>query len=167
MGESPTTRVRLNLKPYDTDGDLVNDSAWVAMAAEESKALGDTAEDEDADPIDIGKDMWYYSFDPFKTGADEFMVSQGGMINQPAVCKDETEEFCTGGVGEFYDIQLDDRGYEYYLTEISRRFALTTNSVSAGGQLRERPVCHADLQAGHHQPGRSRGHHAAPDDHPG
>ena len=58
------------------------------MAAEESKALGDTAEDEEADPVDIGKDMWYYSFDPFKTGADEFMVSQGGMINQPAVCKD-------------------------------------------------------------------------------
>ena len=43
--------------------------------------------DEDADPIDIGKDIWYYSFDPFKTGADEFMVSQGGMLNQPAVCK--------------------------------------------------------------------------------
>ena len=38
------------------------------------------------DPIDIGKDMWYYSFDPFKTGADEFMVEQGGMINQPSSC---------------------------------------------------------------------------------
>ncbi len=130
-GRVASTRVRLNLKPYDTDVDGVNDSAWVVMAAEETKALGDTAEDEESDPIDIGKDMWYYSFDPFKTGTEEFMVSQGGMINQPAVCKDDTEEFCTGGVDEFYDIQLDDRGFEYYLTEISRRFALTTNSVSA------------------------------------
>ncbi len=137
-GRVASTRVRLNLKPYtpadavDLDGDgVVEKSAWIVMAAEESKALGDTAEDEDADPVDIGKDMWYYSFDPFKSGPDHFMVSQGGMINQPAVCKDDTDEFCTGGVGEFYDIQVDDRGYEYYLTEISRRFALTTNSVSA------------------------------------
>ena len=53
------------------------------------------------------------------------------MLNQPAVCKDDLDEFCTDGVDEFYDIQVDDRGYEYYLTEISRRFALTTNSVKA------------------------------------
>ena len=135
-GRVAATRVRMNLKPYtttvDADADGVLDkSAWIVMAAEESKALGDTAEDDESDPVDIGKDIWYYSFDPFKTGVDEFMVSQGGMLNQPAVCKDIGDEFCTGGVDEFYDIQLDDRGYEYYLTEISRRFALTTNSVSA------------------------------------
>ncbi len=126
-GRVASTRVRMNLKPYTLlDG---TKSAWIIMAAEESKGLGDTAEDEDADPIDIGKDIWYYSFDPFKTGADEFMVEQGGLLNQPAVCKDIDDEFCTGGVDEFYDIQLDDRGFEYYLTEIARRFALTTNSV--------------------------------------
>jgi hypothetical protein len=135
-GRVASTRVRMNLKPYtltvdaDLDG-VLDKSAWIVMAAEESKALGDTAEDEDADPIDIGKDIWYYSFDPFKTGADEIMVQQGGMLNQPAVCKDELDEFCTGGVDEFYDIQVDDRGYEFYLTEIARRFALTTNSVKA------------------------------------
>ena len=102
--------------------------------------------------------MWYYSFDPFKTGADEFMVSQGGMINQPAVCKDVEDEFCTGGVDAFYYIQVDGRGFEYYLTEISRRFALTTNSVKAAVDFGKRPVSHADLQAGHHQPGRSGGY---------
>ncbi|NTV38310.1 MAG: hypothetical protein HGA82_03930, partial [Anaerolineales bacterium] len=102
-GRVASTRVRLNLKPYTlADG---TKSAWLVMAAEESKALGDTAEDEDADPIDIGKDIWYYSFDPFKTGADEIMVQQGGMINQPAVCKDDTDNFCTAGVDDFYDIQ--------------------------------------------------------------
>lgn len=127
-GRVASTRVRLNLKPYDTDADGVNDSAWVVMAAEETKALGDTAETDEDDPIDIGKEMWYYSFDPFQ---DHFMVNQGGMINQPAVCKDDTDAFCTEGVGELYEIQYDDRGYPYYLTEISRRFALTTNSVNA------------------------------------
>lgn len=129
-GRLASTRVRLNLKPYTrADG---TGSAWVVMAAEETKALGDTAEDDEDDPIDIGKEMWYYSFDPFE---DHFMVNQGGMINQPAVCKDELDEFCTDGVGEFYDIQLDVRSetesYPFYLTEISRRFALTTNSVKA------------------------------------
>jgi hypothetical protein len=135
-GRVASTRVRMNLKPYTLTVDLNNDgvldkSAWIVMAAEESKALGDTAVDEDADPVDIGKDIWYYSFDPFKTGPDEIMMQQGGLLNQPAVCKDDTDAFCTGGVDEFYDIQVDDRGYEYYLTEISRRFALTTNSVKA------------------------------------
>ena len=125
-GRVASTRVRLNLKPYTLADETK--SAWVVMAAEESKALGDTAVDEDSEPIDIGKEMWYYSFDPFQ---DHFMVNQGGMINQPAVCKDTDDDFCTNGVGEFYDIQLDGRGYDYYLTEISRRFALTTNSVSA------------------------------------
>ena len=50
------------------------------------------------------------------------MVNQGGMINQPAVDRE---------TGEFFEIQTDDRGYEYYLTEIARRFAVTTNSVKA------------------------------------
>ena len=145
-GRVASTRVRLNLKPYtpsdaiDVDGDgVVEKSAWVVMAAEETKAMGDVLVDPidlESDPIDIGKDMWYYSFDMF----DHPIIDQGGMINQPAECKDEEELFCTNGVGEFYDIQqynlnegLDNETYigDYYLTEIARRFALTTNSVSA------------------------------------
>lgn len=145
-GRVASTRVRLNLKPYtpadavDVDGDgVIEKSAWVIMAAEETKAMGDVLVDPsdlESDPIDIGKDMWYYSFDMF----DHPIIDQGGMINQPAVCKDEDDLYCTGGVGEFYDIQeynlnegLANETYigDYYLTEISRRFALTTNSVSA------------------------------------
>ncbi|MBE0686417.1 MAG: hypothetical protein IH585_10485 [Anaerolineaceae bacterium] len=125
-GRVASTRVRLNLKPYDSDGDEVNDSAWVVMAAEETKALGDIctveseAEDE-CDPIDIGKDIWYYSFDMF----DHVLVDQGGMLNQPAL--DRTLEEPT-----FFPVQTDLlNGGEFYLTEIARRFALTTNSVSA------------------------------------
>lgn len=133
-GRIASTRTRWNLKPYTkADG---TKSAWVVMAYEETKALGDicadgTIDDNDqsdkCDPIDIGKDVWYHSFDMFTPD----QVAQGGMLNQPAVCKDELDPYCTGGVGEFYDVQTDAlNGGEYYLTEIARRFALTTNSVN-------------------------------------
>ncbi len=131
-GQVASTRVRLNLKPYtpagavDTDLDgVVDRSAWLIMAYEETKALGDMVDEVTLDPIDIGKDVWYHSFDMF----NHDYVNQGGMLNQPALCKDDEEDFCTGGVGEFYDIQTDEFLNEFYLTEIARRFALTTNSV--------------------------------------
>lgn len=139
-GRVASTRVRLNLKPYtpadafDADGDgEVDKSAWVVMAAEETKALGDILIDpygnETTDPIDIGKDMWYYSFDMF----DHIMIDQGGMLNQPAVCSPWTvgaDYECTPN--EFFPVQIDPlNGGDYYLTEIARRFALTTNSVQA------------------------------------
>ncbi len=56
------------------------------MAAEETKALGDILIDPygnpTEDPIDIGKDVWYYTFDMF----DHIMIDQGGILNQPAIC---------------------------------------------------------------------------------
>ncbi len=161
-GRVASTRVRMNLKPYTPGGRHGTRAPGSSWRPKSPRRLGDTAEDEDADPIDIGKDMWYYSFDPFKTGADEFMVN-AGRLAQPAR-RLQGRDGCVlhRGVDEFYDIQVDDRGFEYYLTEIARRFALTTNSVNGSCQLRERPVCHADLQAGHHQPGRPGRHHAAP-----
>jgi hypothetical protein len=132
-GRVASTRVRLNLKPYTkADG---TPSGWVVMAAEETKALGDIVIDDDDTPIDIGKDVWYYSFDmaaPYTPDANLHLVEQGGMLNQPAVCRDDTELFCTNGADNFYDVQVDEHnGGEYYLTEIARRFALTTNSVQA------------------------------------
>jgi len=139
-GRVASTRVRLNLKPYtpvgavDTDGDgVVERSAWVIMAAEETKALGDQLVDPygntTEDPIDIGKDVWYYSFDMF----DHPIVDQGGMLNQPATCSPWTVGAtyeCTPY--EFFPVQIDPLNLgEFYLTEIARRFALTTNSVQA------------------------------------
>ncbi len=51
------------------------DSSWVILGAEESKALGEGAPDEtgggqpdEEEPIDIGKNMWYYSFDMLQPG---------------------------------------------------------------------------------------------------
>jgi hypothetical protein len=141
-GRVAATRVRLNLKPYtpvndnetpeDPSDDFDEKSAWVIMAAEETKALGDVLIDPlgnpAEEPIDIGKDMWYYSFDMF----DHVLVDQGGMLNQPAVCNPYTvgaDYDCTEY--EMFPVQIDPlNGGEYYLTEIARRFALTTNSVS-------------------------------------
>ena len=108
IGRVASTRVRMAIKPYtppdaaDLDGDgVVESSAWLSLAAEETKALGITVPEVDGveyDPIDIGKDVFYYSFDYAKpynlhvnTALDAvddsaYVVQQGGMINQPAQC---------------------------------------------------------------------------------
>jgi hypothetical protein len=158
IGRVGSSRVRMALKPYtppgapDHDGDGVPDaSAWLSLAAEETKALGITAmvDGTEYDPIDIGKDMFYYSFDfakPYNlhvnteldaTDDSAYIVQQGGMLNQPARCSpwfatttDTNPDATCPADGEFFDIQEDPiTGYEYYLTEISRRFALTLNNI--------------------------------------
>ena len=64
------------------------------------------------------------------------MIDQGGMLNQPATCSPWTvgaDYDCTDWMNEFFPVQTDPlNGGEYYLTEIARRFALTTNSVQRG-----------------------------------
>ncbi|MCB8984251.1 MAG: hypothetical protein H6659_10535 [Ardenticatenaceae bacterium] len=158
IGRVASTRVRMALKPYspvdavDMDGDgTVEKSAWLSLAAEETKALGITVEEsEEYDPVDIGKDVFYYSFDfakPYNLhmnttlDADDpspYVVQQGGMLNQPAKCSpyfittDQTHpDISCPGPGEFYDTEFDPiTGYEYYLTEIARRFALTSNNIA-------------------------------------
>ncbi len=138
-GRVAATRVRLNLKPYtpagavDLDGDgVVEKSAWVVMAAEETKAMGDLLVDylgvPTEDPLDIGKDIWFYSFDMFAHP----IADQGGILNQPATCSPwtvGTTVDCTDY--EFFPVQIDPlNDGEFYLTEIARRFALTTNPVN-------------------------------------
>ncbi len=113
-GRTGASRTRLNLKPYTRlDGTT---SAWVVMAYEETKGLGYTEDEEnDIDPIDIGKNVWYHSFDMFAPD----LVAQGGMLNQPEIDRE---------TGVFYPLELDEFGYEFYRTEIARRFALTTQT---------------------------------------
>ena len=138
VGRVSASRVRMNLKPYTRPDN--SKGAWIVMAAEETKAMGDVLIDPYGNPtdspLDIGKDVWYHSFDPFKAGADEYMVAQGGMINQPSSCSPWTvypdPESQTCEPYEFFPMQTDPlNGAPFYLTEIARRFALTTNSVSA------------------------------------
>jgi len=159
IGRVASTRVRMALKPYapadavDFDGDgLYEKSAWLNLAAEETKALGITAviDNTEYDPVDIGKNVYYYSFDfakPYNLNINTaldvddpspYVVQQGGMLNQPAKCSpyfittDQTNpEISCPEPGAFYDTEIDPiTGYEYYLTEIARRFALTLNNIA-------------------------------------
>jgi hypothetical protein len=111
QGRVGASRPRVNVQPYDYDGDGAYDSAWVIMGAEESKALGEgTIGDELVEPDDIGKNMWYYSFDLLHPE----VVQQGGMLNQPAVDPE---------TGAFFELLEDDFGNPFYETEIARRFS--------------------------------------------
>ncbi len=157
IGRVGSSRVRMVIKPYtppgspDHDGDGIPDaSAWLSFGAEETKALGITDYDGTYDPIDIGKDMFYYSFDYAKpynlhvnttldaVDSSPYVVQQGGMLNQPAKCSpwfvtttDTNPDATCPADGEFFDIQQDPiTGYDYYLTEISRRFAMTLNNIA-------------------------------------
>jgi len=96
-GNTASTRPRLGLHGYSTDGDVregapVN-SAWFYMAYEENKGLGDDVCDDgdctdeetsELDKRDMGKNVWYHTFDMFTPE----LVSQGLMLNQPAVYYD-------------------------------------------------------------------------------
>lgn len=115
------TRPRTSLQGYDSDGDGATDSAWVIIAAEESKGLGkfffepdgiNNTLDGDAEPCvedstltcseEIGKNQWYFSFDMGTPDTSagigntnslvSNLVSQGNMLNQPEVYW-ETGEF--------------------------------------------------------------------------
>jgi hypothetical protein len=95
-GTTASTRARLSLHGYSSvcAFDKANpescpiDSAWVSFSYEENKGLGDICDDgdcetivDDADKRDMGKNVWYHTFDMFKPE----LVSQGLMLNQPAV----------------------------------------------------------------------------------
>jgi hypothetical protein len=152
-GRTASTRVRWAIKPYttDPDGDPDTDdgvtSAWVTMAEEKMKAMGTEGIDSNGDPcvidsgqpdpeddctpIDIGKDMWYHTFE-FNSPE---LVQQGLMLNAPAKCTpydaDMGDSQCSAGVGEFYDVHIDEFGDEYYQTEIARRFNLMVQGIPA------------------------------------
>jgi len=124
-GRTASTRVRWAMKSYDSDADSVPDSAWVAMGAEKMKALGTVGDDgcvPDVDPdctvFDIGKNMWYYTFEFDKPP----LGTQGMMLNSPALSPED---------GLPFDTYTDEFGNEIYDTEIARRVNLMVNSPTA------------------------------------
>ncbi|MDO9086589.1 MAG: choice-of-anchor O protein [Anaerolineaceae bacterium] len=129
-GRVGASRPRVNVQPYnslfiedDAEDTTWYDSAIVIMGAEESKALGEGSVEEEVEPEDIGKNMWYYSFDMLNP---EFVL-QGGMLNQPAVDHD---------TGLFFDLLEDDYDaidYTFYETEISRRFSHMSQPIHQFG----------------------------------
>jgi len=121
QGRVGASRPRVNVQPYATTELGVYDSAIVIMGAEESKALGEGSVAEDVEPEDIGKNMWYYSFDLLNP---EFVL-QGGMLNWPA--KDPE-------TGELFEPLFDDFGNEFYETEIARRFSHMSQPIHQIGE---------------------------------
>ena len=121
-GGTASTRARWAIKRYtknvdeDADGEL-DVSAWVVMGEEKMKALGDP----DLEPeelLDIGKNVWYHTFE-FNNPE---LVQQGLILNAPAINPDdENGDFFLPFVDPDID-HFDGVDYEYYETEIARRF---------------------------------------------
>ena len=99
-GNTASTRPRIGLHGYSADENCSYDptdpdacpidSAWFYMAYEENKGLGEDGEevevsDDPALKVDMGKNIWYHTFDMFQPE----LVSQGLMLNQPAVYQDD------------------------------------------------------------------------------
>lgn len=129
-GRVGASRPRVNVQPYNSlyiDRDEY-DSAIVIMGAEESKALGEGAPEDpgggqpiEEEPEDVGKNMWYYSFDL----RNPVFIQQGGMLNQPAVDPE---------TGTFFDLLTDDFDNQFYETEIARRFSHFSQPIHQIGE---------------------------------
>ncbi|WP_455222777.1 choice-of-anchor O protein [Kaarinaea lacus] len=147
VANTASTRPRTSLQGRDSDGDGLIDSAWVVVAAEESKGLGKFFYEPDGTPCiegssptcteEIGKNQWYFSFDMgspdtsadlTETGLVKNLVNQGNMLNQPEV---------DWRTGEFYPVMdtadmwgFGDYDFEIYNTEIARRSSLLVQSIA-------------------------------------
>jgi hypothetical protein len=146
IANTASTRPRTSLQGRDSNGDGSIDSAWVIVAAEESKGLGkffflpDGTPCEEGSSVDcteeIGKNQWYFSFDmgspdtsadQTETGLVKNLVHQGNMLNQPEV---------DWRTGEFYpemstdDLWGFDTSFNLFNTEIARRSSLLVQSIA-------------------------------------
>jgi len=150
-GNTASTRPRTNLRGYDTDDDGILDRAWVITAYEENKGLGeeeydagliDPGDDEEMTKVDMGKNIWYHTFDMFEPE----LVSQGMILNQPAIYPEEFEaigslvedsllgyKFMTIEPDPIYETQA---GLEstLYQSEIARRFSLISQEADEIGE---------------------------------
>ena len=146
IANTASTRPRTSLQGYDVDGNGVFDGAWVIVAAEESKGLGNFLLDDEGglclpdDPLceaDIGKNQWYFSFDmgepqtsatmSHPNGLVQNLVNQGNMLNQPEV------NWQTGGFYPPIDTSASwGISVPFYIfnTEIARRSSLLVQSIA-------------------------------------
>lgn len=163
-GNIAATRPRLALHGYDSDDNGINDSAWMVMAYEESKGLGeeelDAGEEIDLTKVDMGKNIWYQTFDM----RNPELVSQGMMLNQPAVYKDDFQaigSLVDAGHGTFNFMLIEpDPIYEdsvaitqplettLYQTEIARRFSLLSQDAADVNNLAGKTVALATWKQG-------------------
>jgi hypothetical protein len=147
VANTASTRPRTSLQGYDSDGDGTIDSAWVIVAAEESKGLGrffftpdgnTCTEGSSPDCVeDIGKNQWYFSFDmgspdTSATAAEPYglvqnLVSQGNMLNQPEIDWRTGLFYPEMNTADMWDFE----GYNFNIfnTEIARRSSLLVQSI--------------------------------------
>jgi hypothetical protein len=110
-GQTGSSRARMALEKYTkADGTI---SAWVVMAYEETKGLG--AGHSDIDPLDIGKDVMYHSFDMFTPD----IAAPGTMMNLP-----ETDPLSASENPTFLPLLPNDMGQPQYQSSIGRRPSL-------------------------------------------
>lgn len=144
IGRVGASRPRIAMHGYDSSRDGINDSAWVIIGYEETKAMGEGAS-EDATEIDVGKNMWYHSFE-FDTPD---YVSHGNILNQPAMdplsfnpeLANEENFYPLRNSAEIIDLsnegeegEVNDYNYGFYETEITRRFSLISQPASKAGE---------------------------------
>jgi hypothetical protein len=190
-GTTASTRPRLSLHGYSSLGpfdrtqpDLYPiDSAWVSFSYEENKGSRRYLRRRllrrrvltDADKRDMGKNIWYHTFDMFKPE----LVSQGLMLNQPAVYPirlgrpDRLLEQDTSLGYNFWNF-TEDPIYNWlagittttlYQSEIARRASQVTQDwydAGANGTGGVQPV-----EAGYHPPRRSGRRHGPALEDPG
>lgn len=99
-GQFGASRARLMLEGYTRpDG---TKSAWVAILYEESKGLG--AGHTELEPLDIGKDTMYHSFDMFHPD----LAAAGHMLNMPETASPELALLYGVAVGDFLPLLPND-----------------------------------------------------------
>lgn len=169
VANTGATRARMNLQARkDSTGATIG--AWVVIVAEESKGLGgfgyeiedssvpcdDPDNGVDCATADIGKNVWYYSFEMGKpqTSADQSdsglvknLVSQGNLLNQPETNWRTGNLFApmdTADMWNFVSAENVDYNFEILRTEIARRGSLLVQPVStaedSGSQLLAMPM---------------------------
>lgn len=125
-GQTGSSRTRMMLEGYTrADG---TKSAWVVLAYEETKGLGagHTEEgEEEEEPLDIGKDIMYHSFD--MSAPD--IVAPGTMLNMP-----ETVAGSDPVNPTIAPLILNDKLEVQYSTTIGRRPSLV---VQPGSKIAE------------------------------
>ncbi|NCF16023.1 MAG: hypothetical protein GWP62_11980 [Gammaproteobacteria bacterium] len=153
IANTASTRPRTSLQGYSSENDGVIDSAWVIVAAEESKGLGryaflfeeegivpcdeDTSDDPDCG-ADIGKNQWYFSFDmgdprtsdssDHANGLVQNLVKQGNLLNQPEVDWRTGDYYPTVNTSLMWE--FGEYNYDLYNTEIARRSSLLVQSIA-------------------------------------
>lgn len=169
VANTGATRARMSLQARKNDlGETVG--AWVVVVAEESKGLGafgyqaedpsvpcdDPDNDDNCELADIGKNIWYFSFemgrpntsaDLTETGLTKNLISQGNLLNQPETnwrTGNLYPPMNTTDMWNFTSADEVDYNYTILRTEIARRGSLlvqpVATAVGSGSQLLAMPM---------------------------